>query len=570
MKKIVILFTVIIMAVLFAVSASAATEGYYTYEVKNGEATITDVDTAISGNVTIPSTLGGYPVTIIGLQSFEDCKNLKSITIPEGVTHIRSYAFADCSSLKSIAIPDSVIDISYSVFSHCDSLKSITIPKGVTSISAHTFTWCNNITSITVDIDNKCYSSDSDGVLFNKAKTELIKYPAGNTKTSFVIPDSVTTIGYYAFSYCESLRSITIHDSITSIGVGAFSGCDKLKSITIPDGITAISDDTFFDCDSLTSVTIPDSVTSIGDYAFCQCYSLKSITIPDGVTYIGDKAFSHCDSLTSIVIPDSVTSIGEQAFYSCDSLKKITVGENNKYYSSEDDGVLFDKEKTFLIKYLSSNTRTTYTIPGSVTTIAECAFFNSALVNITIPISVVKINDDAFGNCYIRDVYYEGTEEQWKNIEFGEGHTLKNKKPHFSINSFNHKYTSTVTAPTCKDEGYTTYVCTCGVSYKSDYVSPTWQHSGSTVSEVVSPTCEGYGYTYYICDLCGCTYSDDYKNPTGHNYDGDNCKVCGESKVENCNCKCHRSGISAFFFKIGLFFQKLFGKNKVCACGMKH
>ena len=94
MKKIGVLFTVIILAVLFAVSASAATEGYYTYKVENGEATITDVDESISGDVVIPSTLGGYPVTSIGYEAFEFCENLRSITIPEGVTYIGSYAFA--------------------------------------------------------------------------------------------------------------------------------------------------------------------------------------------------------------------------------------------------------------------------------------------------------------------------------------------------------------------------------------------------------------------------------------------------------------------------------------------
>lgn len=177
MKKLGILFATIIMVMLFAVSASAETEGYYTYTVDDGQASITDVDTSISGDITIPSTLGGYDVIRIG-----------------------GYAFDDCNSLTSVVIPDSVETIDRDAFAHCDVLTSVTIGDGVTTIGVSAFEYCKSLISINVDEDNDTYSSDSEGVLFNKNKTELILYPAGKNNTSYTIPDGIITIGDHAFS----------------------------------------------------------------------------------------------------------------------------------------------------------------------------------------------------------------------------------------------------------------------------------------------------------------------------------------------------------------------------------
>ena len=180
--------------------------------------------------------------------------------------------------------------------------------------------------------------------------------------TSVKIPDSVTEIGYHAFSDCSSIEEIKIPDTVTKIGDCAFSGCDSLREInvspgnrvfhdedgvlfegnklrtfppgkrthtyTIPDSVTEIGDWAFCGCSSLSEINIPDSVTKIGEYAFGSCSSLREINIPDSVTKIADWAFSGCDSLEEIDIPDSVTEIGDWAFSACDSLERVYAPEH--------------------------------------------------------------------------------------------------------------------------------------------------------------------------------------------------------------------------------------------------
>ena len=182
-------------------------------------------------------------------------------------------------------------------YAMCPALTSVTIPNSVTSIGQYAFNTCTSLTSIT-------------------------------------IPNSVTTIGEYAFDSCSSLTSVTIPNSVTSIGISAFSGCSSLTSVTIGNSVTSISNRAFSGCSSLTSITIPDSVTSIGGSAFESCTSLTSVTIPDSVTSIGNGAFCNCN-LASVTIGSGITSIDTEAFNpaiveSCTIKATIppTLGEN--------------------------------------------------------------------------------------------------------------------------------------------------------------------------------------------------------------------------------------------------
>ena len=465
--SIAILVGVLVFAQKTVPSTNALTSGVYTYKVSGSSATITDCSTSVSGSLSIPSSLGGYTVTSIGSSAFSYCRNLTSVTIPSSVTSIGNYAFQHCADLNSITIPNGVTSIGEYAFWYCDSLKTVNIPSSVTSIGQSAFSSCDGITSFSVNSGNSYYCSDSYGALYNKDKTILIHYPIGNTRTSFTIPSSVTTIGYeafrnnnyltritipssvktiegYAFHGLNKLTSITIPNSVTtieyrafrmsnltsitipssvkSIGSGIFEASTDLAKVTIQNGITSISSKAFYLCSSLTSVTIPSSVKSIGDSAFQHCDDLASITIPNSVTSIGDSAFDRCSSLTSITIPSSVTSIGDSAFKGCTKLTSFSVNSANSYYCSDNYGVLYNKSKTLLIQYPIGNTRSSFTIPSSVTSIGSSVFYKcSSLTNVTIPSSVTSIGSSAFYDCTnLSKVYYKGNINGWVEIVFGD------------------------------------------------------------------------------------------------------------------------------------------------------
>ena len=400
-------------------------------------------------------------VTSIGQQAFYNCSSLTSIEIPEGVTSIGSYAFDNCSSLTSIEIPEGVTSIGSYAFDNCSSLTSIEIPEGVTSIGQSAFNGCSGLTSIEVN-DNNNYYCDVDGVLYNKEKSILIKYPEGKEDvTSYIIPEGVTSIGIQAFYGCSKLTSIDLPNTLTSIGTSAFYNCSSLTSIEIPEGVTSIGQLAFDNCSSLTSIEIPEGVTSIGSYAFdgCSsltsvelsdtltsienyafrgCSSLTSIDLPDTLTSIGSNAFYNCSSLTSIEIPEGVTSIGYRTFYNCRSLTSIelpdtvtSIGDQAFYNCSSLTSIEIPEGVTSIGSNAFYNCRslTSIEIPEGVTSIGQQAFqYCSSLTSIELPDTVTSIGVMAFSGCSrLTTVYYRGTEEQFNAISISSGNDyLKN------------------------------------------------------------------------------------------------------------------------------------------------
>ena len=363
-------------------------------------------------SITIPNS-----VTSIGFGAFYGCTSLTSITIPNSVTSIGDYAFSNCYGLTIITIPSSVTSIgegpfsgtgiyndesnwensvlyidncligakesisgSYTIkentrliaddaFSGCYSLTSVTIGNSVTNIGRRTFSACYSLMSVIVESGNTVYDSrENCNAIIETASNTLI---AGCQNT--IIPNSVTSIGEYAFYACHPLTSITIPNSVMSIGDYAFQYCN-----------------------SLTSINIPNSVTSIGRGAFDACYPLTSITIPNSVTSIGDYAFHNCYALTSITIPNSITSIGHSAFAACSSLMSMVVESGNTVYDSRENCNAIIETATNTLIAGCQNT----IIPNSITSIGNSAFFYcSSLTSIAIPNSVTNVGSYAFYYC---------------------------------------------------------------------------------------------------------------------------------------------------------------------------
>ncbi len=382
-------------------------------------------------SVTIPDS-----VTSIKEFSFFGCSSLTSIVIPNGITTIERYTFDGCTGLPSVTIPDSVTSIETSAFSYCKSLISITIPDRVTNIEDNVFSGCTSLTAINVNAHNTVYSS-VNGILYDKAKKELLVCPAG--KKSVIIPDSVSSIGNGAFSLCnhlvsltipdsvqniknsafancQTLETITLPDSMISIEENAFYGCTALQSVIIPDGLVSIEKGVFSSCRSLSTVRIPDSVQRIGDYAFFDCPSLIYATIPAHVKTIGNYAFRYCTNLIFLSIPQSVESIGSLALDHCDNLTiygekdsyaEEYAGQKNKSFTALSDffDYIVSTDQTFvtLTKYKGRNSQVI--IPEEingikVTKISSGTFYYSSMIkSVVVTSHITDIGAGAFSNC---------------------------------------------------------------------------------------------------------------------------------------------------------------------------
>ena len=314
----------------------------------------------------------------------ESKENIQKVVIQEGVTSICPSAFKDCINLTSVTIPASVTNIGGNAFAGTPWLKA--------------------------------KQKESPLVIINHILID------GTACTGEItIPETVTAIGEYAFYSCKALTAVNLPENMTTICAGAFRNCDGLTSMTIPDSVASIGASAFAGCDNLASVKLPKGLQRLGYQLFSGCKSLASIDIPDSVTNIDYETFSDCSSLTSVVLPVSITAIQYDAFIGCYGLVSIEAPENTKYYSSE-NGILFDKDKTKLVRYPAGKPETEYTIPDgiteiyslafygcinltsvkipdSVTKIGSSAFASTKLTSVTIPASVTKVEYDAFGYC---------------------------------------------------------------------------------------------------------------------------------------------------------------------------
>ena len=270
--------------------------------------------------------------------------------------------------------------------------------------------------------NNQIWYTSSDGNIIAPKKTgdfgaNIISNVYENGKGIITFDGDITSIAYQAFSYCNTLTSISIPKSIATIGEAAFSNCQHITEFEIPNSVTTIGKSAFASCTSLTSVNIPNSVIAIGDYAFNVCNNLANITIGNNVTTIGKQAFGNCHYITEVKIPDSVTTIKEGAFKSCSNLKNVTIGngvttiEKTAFgycrslmnfkgnYASKDGKCLIING--VLNAFAIGCNPTEYIIPDGTITISKAAFWCcDNLTYVAIPNSVTTIDDAAFYACY--------------------------------------------------------------------------------------------------------------------------------------------------------------------------
>lgn len=373
-------------------------------------------------SITIPDS-----VTQINAFCFSGCCSLSDVHLSANLEMMDYWAFSYCSNLTDIELPDGLLSLDATAFSGT-SITELTVPSSVTNFVITNPTqdmdiiflgdaptdgfWCSSINE---------YDSFGESLDEPEYYTLTIYYPVGNTtwtddiksqtegnivwregdgsegetsgscgeNLTWSIVDGVLTISGTGdmsdFTYTNVpwrksraiITSVVIEDGVTSIGNYSFIQCSNLTSITVPDSIVTIGECAFYHCSKLKEISLPDTITTIGSEAFYNCDSLTSLPIPTGVKEIASGTFYGCAGLTTITIPEQIISIGTQAFGDCNNLMEFIVHDNNAYYSSF-HGALLDKEQTTLLQYPCDN-EAEYTVPATVTAIAEQAFRNASL-----------------------------------------------------------------------------------------------------------------------------------------------------------------------------------------------
>lgn len=372
--KILSLLLALVMAFsCFGICAFAAGESYLTFVDAGDFYQLTKCVKSASGEINIPETYNGKPVSSIASNAFKDaeriskvtipasvtsvgstafencaslgtvifegadctigtaafryCSTLKSVTLPSNLKSIPLEAFANCTSLSKIDIPGSVTSIGKEAFKKCSALQSVSIPANVTSIGFNAFLNCASVAAYNVAAENTAYKSISDCLYDYKGET-LIQYPNGKTVTGFTVPAGTKAIGDSAFGSNTRLTQITLPSGLETITDYAFNQCTVLSEINIPSSVTYIGSQAFGGCKKLKEITIPSNVTAYSG-AFYNS-GIETVVIENGVKLIDEKAFEKCSSLRSVTIPSSVTEIRMGAFDGCTSLETLTVPETVK------------------------------------------------------------------------------------------------------------------------------------------------------------------------------------------------------------------------------------------------
>lgn len=494
-------------------------------------------------------------VTSIGGYTFSGCTALAGLTLPNGLTTIETYAFQNCSSLTSVSVPDSVQTIGAAAFSGCSALQSMTLPfvgnsGDLTTASSKTlFGFVFGSKSYVGGIAVKQNYSSSGVTYYIPASLTHVTITGGDLLygsfygcsglTRLILPDSLTEVGKYAFYQCSGLKEIVLPDSVIGIGSYAFAGCSGLRELNLPSKVSKIDSYLFSGCTSLEEIKIPAGVTEIGTYAFQNCKGITGMTVPNSVQTIGAAAFSGCSGLQNMTLPfvgysASATSASSKSLfgYIFGTVNYAGSTAVKQYYSSSGyatyyvpaslkNVVITGGTKVLYGSFYNCSGLVRITIPGTATEIGQKAFNNcSGLLEIVIPQNVTNIAANVFAGCtslrYVTfagnapatiaatafsgvtaTLYYPVSDTTWTDYVGNQYGGTLTWQPH------THSYQPVVTAPTCTEQGYTTYQCTrCNSSYVGEYTNPLGHVSVG--DEAVQATCTQTGLTEGShCSVCG-------------------------------------------------------------------
>ena len=296
-------------------------------------------------------------------------------------------------NVSALSIPDvldghKVVGIGVNVFKNHTELRTVIIPDSVKSIGAWAFYGCKNISSVRL---SKNVTSIGAYAFYDCDALTSIEIPKSLEKTN---AGSWGASNSGIFAECDNLKTVTFESGTTRVAQYLFANCTGIEEIAIPEGVTSIDSNAFYGCKNLKNVSIPNTVTQIGNGAFDSCTAVSEISIPDSVTIIERDAFSGCKSLSSVRLSKNVTSIGAYAFYDCDALTSIEIPKslektNAGSWGAGNSGIFAECDNLKTVTFESGTTR-----------VAQYLFANCpGIENIIIPDGVKTIGHAAFYGC---------------------------------------------------------------------------------------------------------------------------------------------------------------------------
>ncbi len=477
-KKLNVLILIVSLVTLFFICtgfqiSADSTSGVYTYQIIQNKAIITQTDPSLSGNVVIPSELGGYPVVHLYNDSFRNNNNITSVVIPDTVTNVHMSAFWGCKNLKEVHFGSNVKFIGYSAFGYCSSLTEIRLPASLEEVSPRAFSDCTSLERVIADgsglINREIFYNCTS--LSEVVCAETCKVVGGFERCKglerVILGDNVEIVYERAFLECTNLREVAFGSSVKEIGAIAFYGCTSLKEVdlgkkveTIPFqcfyGCTAleivnaryvkiVSEEAFYGCTSLDSIMFSDSLSEIGDNAFCGCSLSSEVELGDNIYSIGNSAFER-SNIKNIDLGIKLTTIGKRAFFGSD-FESITIpytvtyiGEEAFSHCSELTSVNMHCQTTFLreltFSYCTSLEKVI--LPSGLTTLGGVVFYHcDSLKSVYIPNSFKTMWAGVFQFAPLTDLYYEGTEQNWAEVSIypTDNDNIKKARMHFSYDS---------------------------------------------------------------------------------------------------------------------------------------